>query len=60
MAKKKEKKPLELMEMHFYIRRGDELLDYDKLTPEQQKQISQELNEQAARTIVLRIDDETA
>ncbi len=47
------------LENHYYIHIGDEYVDFDTLTKEQQKKISQALNEQAARTIVLPLEEET-
>lgn len=45
---------------HSYIRCGDELIDFDELSPEEKKKVSQALNEQAARTIVLTTEEATA
>jgi hypothetical protein len=47
------------LENHYYIHIGDKYVDFDTLTEEQQKKISQALNEQAARTIVLPLEEET-
>ena len=47
------------LENHYYIHIGDEYVDFDTLTEEQQKKVSQALNEQAARAIVLPLEEET-
>ena len=48
----KNNKPL-TAHSYIHIRETGEVLDFEKLTPEERKDISQRLNEQAARTIVL-------
>lgn len=60
MAKKTEKKQPKPMKRHSYIRINDKLFDFDDFTPEQRKELSQKLNEQAARRIVLNAEDITA
>lgn len=55
----KYERPKKLFKMNFWIRFGDskEYVNWNDLTPEQQKWVSQKLNEQAARAVVLNLAD---
>lgn len=41
------------MEVNCYIRQGDQVRKFEDLTDEEKKQISLQLNQQAARSVVL-------
>lgn len=55
----KYERPKKLFKMRFFIRFGDsdEYVNWDDLTEEQKKWVSQKLNEQAAEKVVLNLAD---